>query len=582
MNAIKEFRAYYNSGYKEALPRELIENYDIMECLNSAAECDTLLVRQKDSGKKVVAKCYTRSSPQYDMEELTQLGIAENKAIPQYIGEYKNEEYRCVLREYIEGTSLDEYASAKSLSQDDLTELAIGLANAMKVLHEGEPAIIHRDIKPENIIIKEDGTIALIDLGISRIFKKDKDADTVFCGTEKFAPPEQYGFMQTDIRSDIYSFGIVLSWLLTGKAKPMQNPTTKLERGAAKCCEFAPDKRYRDDRALLRDLHRATSQYRQRMRRRMYAVSFFCLLLAAGLLTAGIMYRRSLRDKEIPFREPLIEEAVRAVLDRPEGIITASDLESVTGIYIQGEQVYTTMDIFYAEGQKWYYASGHEDYGSITDLSDLKNMPNLRIICIGGNHIQDLSPLKNLEQLQRLELRDNDIQDISPLAGTKTLESVCVRDNPLMGIEAVRTWPILRELDLGWTGSYDAGPIGDLISLSRLDIDNDSDAWQYLDGLYVDELIIRAFGQTDLECLRDAPHIERLYLRNAQVEDISALKGREDIVYLNLEQCVTGDLSPLFTMPNLATVEMSVKGQEQMEELIAIYGEPSFQLTYTY
>ncbi len=580
MGAIKEFQAYYNSSYKRALPLDFTENHDILECLSSAVGCDTLLVRQRDSGKKIVAKCYTRSSPQYDMEELTQLSTAENKAIPQYIGEYKNEEYRCVLREYIEGTSLDKYIDTKSLSQDDLAELAIGLADAMKVLHDGEPAIIHRDIKPENIIIKEDGTIALIDLGISRIFKKDKDADTVFCGTEKFAPPEQYGFMQTDIRSDIYSFGIVLSWLLTGKAKPMQKPITKLERVAAKCCEFSPDKRYRDDRALLRDLHRATSQYRQRMRKRMYAVSFFCLLIAAGLLTAGIMYRRSLRAKEIPFREPLIEEAVRAVLDKPEGIITASDLESVTEIYIQGEQVYTTMDIFYAEGQKWYHNGSI--HGSITELSDLENMPNLRTVCIGGNHIRDISPLKNLEHLQCLELRDNDIQDISPLAGKKTLGSVGLLGNALMGIEAVRTWPMLRELDLGDTGSYDASPIGDLKSLRRLDISNYSEAYQYLAGLYVDELLINAFGQTDLECLRDVPYIERLYLRNAQVEDFSALKGREDIVYLNLEQCVTGDLSPLFTMPNLATVEMSVKGQEQMEELIAIYGEPSFQLTYTY
>lgn len=582
MGAIKEFRAYYNSSYKKALPRELTGNHDILECLSSAVGCDTLLVRQKASGKKAVAKCYAKSSPQYDMEELTKLSIAENKAIPQYIGEYKNEEYRCVLREYIEGTSLDEYVRTRSLTQDDLAELAIGLVSAMKVLHDGEPAIIHRDIKPENIIIKEDGTIALIDLGISRIFKKDRDADTIFCGTENFAPPEQYGFMQTDIRSDIYSFGIVLSWLLTGRAKPMQRPRTKLERVAAKCCEFAPNKRYRDDRALLRDLHRATSQYRQRMRKRIGAVCFFCLLLAAGLVTAGISYRRSLWDKEIPFREPLIEEAVRAVLDRPDGIITASDLESVTGIYIQAEQVYTTMDVFYAEGQKWYDSEGQRIHGPITDLSDLKNMPNLRNICIGGNHIRDLSPLKNLEHLQCLELRDNDIRDLSPLAGRKTLESVLLLGNPLAGIEAVRTWPMLRELDLGETGSYDAAPIGDLKSMDYLDIRNDSDAYQYLDGLYVHRLKIKAWGQTNLECLRNAAYIEKLHLEDAQVWDISALGGREDIVYLNLGQCVMEDLTPLFTMPNLATVEMSVKGQEQMEELISIYGEPSFEIVYTY
>lgn len=581
MTAIKEFRAYYNSNYKEALPRELTENYNILECLSSAAECDTLLVKQKDSGKKVVAKCYTRSSPQYGMEELTQLSIAESKAVPQYIGEYKNEEYRCVLREYIEGTSLDEYVSTKSLSQDDLTELAIGLANAMKVLHDSEPAIIHRDIKPENIIIKEDGTIALIDLGISRIFKKDKDADTVFCGTEKFAPPEQYGFMQTDIRSDIYSFGIVLSWLLTGRAKTMQKPTTKLERVAAKCCKFAPNKRYKDDRALLRDLHRTTDRCRRRRRKGIIAATVLFLVLLAGMMAAGIEYRQSLQDGAYVFQEPLIEEAVRVVLDRPEGIITAADLEAVTGIYIQGEQVYKDNDMFYSEGSEWYY-SGERIRGSVTDLSDLKNMPNLRQICIGGNHIRDLSPLKNLEHLWGLELRDNDIRDLSPLAGKKTLESVLLLANPLEGIDEVSTWPMLKGLDLRDTESYDAAPIGDLKVMDYLDISNNTDAWKYLDGLYVHYLKIKVWGQTDLECLRNVAYIEELHLADAQVWDISALEGREDIVYLNLEQCVTGDLSPLFTMPNLATVEMSIKGEEQMEELISIYGEPSFELIYTY
>lgn len=573
MSAIKEFRAYYNSGYKEALPRDLTGNHDILECLSSAAGCDTLLVRQKDSGKKIVAKCYTRNSPQYDMEALTQLGTSENKAIPQYIGEYKNEEYRCVLREYIEGTSLDEYVSAKSLSQDDLTELAIGLVSAMKVLHDGEPAIIHRDIKPENIIIKEDGAIALIDLGISRIFKKDKDADTVFCGTEKFAPPEQYGFMQTDIRSDIYSFGIVLSWLLTGRAKPMQKPTTNLERVAAKCCEFAPDKRYRDDRALLRDLHRATDRYRRRRRKGILAAAVLFLVLAAGMLAAGIEYWQSLQDGAYVFQEPLIEEAVRVVLDRPEGIITAADLEAVTGIYIQGEQAYKDMDTFYNVGSQWYYI-GERIRGPVTDLSDLKNMPNLQWLCIGGNHIR--------EHLRGVELRDNDIRDLSPLAGHKTLESVLLLANPLTGIETITTWPMLNGLDLRDTEGYDAAPIGDLKIMNYLDICNDTDAWKYLDGLQVQHLAIKAWGQTDLECLRNVAYIEELDLADAQVCDISALKGREDIVYLNLRQCVTGDLSPLFTMPNLATVEMSVNGQEQMEELIAIYGEPSFQLTYTY
>ena len=77
-------------------------------------------------------------------------------------------------------------------------------------------------------IIRTDGSLALIDFGISRVYKKESASDTVISGTEGFAPPEQYGFMQTDIRSDIYSFGVVLSWLLTGKEQPMKLPMPNL------------------------------------------------------------------------------------------------------------------------------------------------------------------------------------------------------------------------------------------------------------------------------------------------------------------------------------------------------------------
>lgn len=172
MDVIREFQTYYDGGYRESLPGEFTEKYETLECLSHTGECDTLLVKQRDTGRKAVAKCYAQSSPRYEMEEPQQLKTMKNGVIPQYIGEYKNEQYRCVLREYIEGISLEKYVRTHPLSQDVLTELAIGLASAMKTLHDAEPAIIHRDIKPENIIIKEDGTVALIDLGISRVFKK--------------------------------------------------------------------------------------------------------------------------------------------------------------------------------------------------------------------------------------------------------------------------------------------------------------------------------------------------------------------------------------------------------------------------
>ena len=88
------------------------------------------------------------------------------------------------------------------------------------------------------------------------------------------------------------------------------------------------------------------------------------------------------------------------------------------------------------------------------------------------------------------------------------------------------------------------------------------------------------FMQTDLECIRDVSYIGSLYIEYTDIRDISALEGREDITYLNMIECIIDDLSPLFTMPNLATVDMSASEQYRMGELIAEYGEPRFQINY--
>ena len=113
-----------------------------------------------------------------------------------------------------------------------------------------------------------------------------------------------------------------------------------------------------------------------------------------------------------------------------------------------------------------------------------------------------------------------------------------------------------------------------------LGIKNNSDAWKYLPGMHIDALAIGADGQTDLECIRDVAYIGKLNIFYSDIRDISALEGREDITHLNMEDCMIDDLSPLFTMPNLVTVEMSASEQYRMEELIEEYGEPQFQIIY--
>lgn len=94
------------------------------------------------------------------------------------------------------------------------------LCEAVSELHEslGAP-VIHRDLKPSNILISK-GKVFLIDLGIARLYKEGVEQDTQCFGTRSYAPPEQFGFGQTSVRSDVYALGMVLYFCLTGNQPP--------------------------------------------------------------------------------------------------------------------------------------------------------------------------------------------------------------------------------------------------------------------------------------------------------------------------------------------------------------------------
>lgn len=117
------------------------------------------------------------------------------------------------------------------LTEREARKILLALSHGLAKLHD--LGIIHRDIKPEHILIEKDGTPRLIDFDTCRRFKDGKATDTTLLGTKTYAPPEQFGFQQTDQRSDIYSLGVTISELLPpnyqGTLRPILNRCSRLD-----------------------------------------------------------------------------------------------------------------------------------------------------------------------------------------------------------------------------------------------------------------------------------------------------------------------------------------------------------------
>lgn len=274
----QEFLGTYSENY---FPEALLAAYIPMECLAQNEHCETYLLREKASGRAVVVKCYPKVKYDEGHNEGSILKALSHEGLPRFVGEYETEKTAFVLREYVEGIPLNEWIRDGERSSRQLLTVIMKLCDILAYLHGQNPPVIHRDLKPSNVII--DGQrVSLIDFGISRRWSSTSDTDTVYLGTKKFAPPEQFGYAQTDKRTDIFSFGVLLYYLFTGEidVKPEQIPDRRLRRIIKKCTAFSPKGRYADISAVKRALGELIGI--RRYKRAVIAGVFLAALLGTG------------------------------------------------------------------------------------------------------------------------------------------------------------------------------------------------------------------------------------------------------------------------------------------------------------
>lgn len=228
-----------------------LQDLEIITTISESKKTKVSLVSIRETQELAVLKKYPNRQALGCYEQIRDL---KSECFPMIYEVWEQDGETYLLEEYVPGETLQEKLEKELLfPQKELTKLCRQICMALQVLHHAMPPIIHRDIKPENIMITPDGKVKLIDFDAAREYKAAKERDTVMMGTKEYASPEQYGFMQTDIRSDIYSWGIVFAELLA-HASVGQDYRQKARKIIDKATMFDPERRYVNTAQVLQDL----------------------------------------------------------------------------------------------------------------------------------------------------------------------------------------------------------------------------------------------------------------------------------------------------------------------------------------
>ncbi len=291
-----------------------------------------------------------------------------------------------IVMDYVDGKTLAEIVRKGGIqSETDVLCWAKQICKAMSYLHRQNPPIIYRDMKPSNVMVKTDGTIKIIDFGIARQYRPSGGANTIDFGTRGYASPEHYGMQQTDMRSDVYTLGMTMHYLLSGR-----DPTTEgyvyqpvlhwnsqvspeLSCIIDKCTQYNPKDRYQTMDQLLLDLEdpagRMEGEWREQ-KKQLYrftalvvlAVIFFVACFGCRLAAAYVgekAYDALLSVSESASAEERREAYIRAIHMYPEN----------TAGYEKLLQVYEEDGVFDKEESE-EFLSVYNTYRSCLDHGD--------------------------------------------------------------------------------------------------------------------------------------------------------------------------------------------------------------------
>lgn len=611
-----------NKIWNDYLPEDMQEHWTVYECLKESEDSSTFLVKETATGILCVLKWGRNRQTEFlrnEMEIMKKMADRKLSGIPKAYRIFEENGEVYLVREYIEGMSLAQMVLQKGgISEAEICRISRKICQTAEQFQNPDEPMIHRDIKPENIVVTPGGEVVFIDFGTMRSYKKDGSRDTFVVGTRGTAAPEQYGYTQTDQRTDVYAIGQTMLYMVSESYEMNQLSecavSRRMKKIIEKACSFEPDKRYGDAAQLRRAVEKCQANNRKKVYKKAGAV--FGLIAAGYILaifspdgtvienkrieTAEQSAAEEQIQAEITFREELIEEAVRKELGLSKtDKITASMLENVRKLRIVGKEILDDEDTFWGEGR---HVDGKDSSfgsvrGNITDLSDLAQMVNLEELALCNQKIEDISGLKELP-LKKLYLSKNMITDFSVLLNLIDLDTLCIMENPAENLSVIGECTGILRLNIQGMNLTDIDFLKNLsldyLDMSNVEVENNIfeplAEMKKLDTLCmcdVNEAVAETLSQmstlkalfmwgdsTILENLKPLKGMTQLETL-AFTTQISSLEGIEQfpsLNFLSVSFSLVKDLSPVTGAKNLQVIDISNADIENFEPLFGHSG----------
>ena len=618
-----------NKIWNDYLPEDMQEHWTVYECLKESEDSSTFLVKETVTGILCVLKWGRNRQAEFlrnEMEIMKKMADRKLSGIPKAYRIFEENGEVYLVREYIEGMSLAQMVLQKGgISEAEICRISRKICQTAEQFQNPNEPMIHRDIKPENIVVTPGGEVVFIDFGTMRSYKKDGSRDTFVVGTRGTAAPEQYGYTQTDQRTDVYAIGQTMLYMVSESYEMNQLSecavSRRMKKIIEKACSFEPDKRYGDAAQLRRAVEKCQANNRKKVYKKAGAVLG---LIAAGYILAifspdgTVIENKRIEtaeqsaaeeqiQAEITFREELIEEAVRKELGLSKtDKITASMLENVRKLRIVGKEILDDEDTFWGEGR---HVDGKDSSfgsvrGNITDLSDLAQMVNLEELALCNQKIEDISGLKELP-LKKLYLSKNMITDFSVLLNLIDLDTLCIMENPAENLSVIGECTGILRLNIQGMNLTDIDFLKNLsldyLDMSNVEVENNIfeplTEMKKLDTLCmcdVNEAAAETLSQMstlkalfmwgdstileNLKPLKGMTHLETL----AFTTQISSLEGIEQfpsLNFLSVSFSLVKDLSPVTGAKNLQVIDISNADIKNFEPLFGHSGLTEVQCT---